>query len=397
MDFSSLLNPQAQPPQPQQLPQAPAQPPLAQPTAAPQNPDKRAAWSQLLEDPNMKSALFRMGLQMMQGTRQGESGLAATARAGMGAMDYYGAKNELDRKRASETSKAALDARNVESQIQGRDVQTQSAQQELEQSKTKFMEWTTEADNRKLTADQTVRNLQTQGRFEEARMAKTQFELEEVKRYADFIKANPKLAAEADSAKLKKPILEANQTIAQTGASNASASNSSASAANTRQKTQQEQAVYNAMPPWIQALDADKEAQSYAMANKDVKTQSQIQEDLRNRLHHGFVESKTGAASDLSGYEAQAQSALRMWEADGKRTSLDQFISDNYNVTFGSKGAGEVLKAANRILASQQGATPTAQTPIKMDKVPPIKDRVVGKEYDLPGGTFKWNGRAWTK
>lgn len=387
--FADLLQPQV--PQAQQ-PAASAEgapvPEFAmQPQGQPPG-SKRAEWSALLEDPNMKSALFRMGLQMMRGTRPGESNMSAVARTGIGAMDYYASKNELDRKKALEERKVKNDERNLDSQIENRTAQTAGQVQQNQENSAKFAEWETLRDTRAKTAAQNVKNLELQGKTQEAQLLKSQLELEDAKAYADFIAANPGDAEKARKAKLMKPLFEQEQTQAQTASSRASAASSYALATERTQDTKQKKALYDAAPAWIQALESDTDAMQYAMANKSIKSQPEIEADLRAGKHHNFVARKTGGGAGLIGagneYTGQAESILQQYETADKTKypTVDDYITAMYNVNLGKSASGVISEVKRLQGGKAAGGSGSADVQARFSADPNTKGFKLGKQTD---------------
>jgi len=385
--IADLLQPQTQP-----MPQAPTSEfgSVGEAPAGMQAPNaKRAAWSQLLEDPNMKSALFRTGLQMMQGTRPGEGNVSAVARAGIGAMDYYASKSELDRKKALEERKLKNDERNLDSQIENRTAQTAGQVQQNQENSAKFAEWETQRETRAKTAAQNVKNLELQGKTQEAQLLKSQLELEDAKAYADFIAANPRDAEKARKAKLMKPLFEQRQTEAQTESSRASAVSSYALAKERNQSTSQQKALFDAQPVWIQALDGDEDAVQYAMANKSVKSQSEIEADIRAGKHNNFVARKTssgggGFTGGGNEFTGQAESILQEYAAADKKKfpTVDSFINAMYNVSLGKSASG-VLSEVKRLQNSPAGGnTSGADVQTRFAADPNTKGFKLGKQTD---------------
>lgn len=319
---------------------------------APKTPDeaasRKAQWDQLLSDPNAKGALLRMGLNLMRGTRTGESPLGAIGRTGIDAMDYYGQKTELDRQRDVAAKKLALETKDTTSRIDAR-------QQTTDQERQKFDEWKTGAEQRKQKADLEVQNLQRSGRLEEARIKKAEFDAQEAQAKQDFIKANPGAQQRGWLAELDKPVAELAQTRAQTAAS-------AASTAATQQKTKQAQAEYDAMPNWIRVIP-DEEARTYANAMKSSKTQSEIEADIAAGKHVGTTNKGArwgaGTAPGME-YTAQAQSILEQYDAlspqeKARYPTVDSYVTANYNVTLG-KAASGVIGEVKRLQAMQGGA-----------------------------------------
>lgn len=338
----------------------------APPTTPQEQMQRRQSWSEVLANPNMKSALLRMGLQMMRGTRPGESALGATARAGIGAMDYYAAKQDLDRRRGMDQQKLDLDKRNTESQIQSRTVQSAGQMQDMQQSQAKFSEWTSQSDMRRKTAEEQYNNLVRDGKVDEARLVNEKFKSEEAQAKADFMRANPNLRDQAMRDELMRPTAELEQTRAQTAASRASASNAAANAAESRAKLGILQEDKANMPAWIRALP-DKEAQMYAQANKGSKTQTQIMSDIGLGKHHGLIDDQRAGGDDAVGYQGMAQSIVERYRSDprGKKSgmSLDQYVAENYNVTLG-KSAGTVLSLAKQIEGTS-ASMPAGETVVR--------------------------------
>lgn len=339
-------NPFAQPQAPQQpAPQGgfnamlnnPLQGVSAPPPQNPQEVDsRRGQWSQILEDPNMKAALFRMGLQMLQGPGDGEDAMGATARAGMDAMDFYAARNELDRRNAAEGRKEVLDTRNTDSQIEARGVAMDNDRAQIEERSVKLDEWKSQSDIRRKTLDQEVANLQATGRLTEARAKVADFETAELKRKADFIAANPKLADAMQRAEMALPAAKLNTENAQAASGYASAANSR-SAANQR----------------------DKEAY------RDERTWDYMTAEERKAmlLNPSGSASRGGAAGDEpSPYAAQAESILseynRLPEKDKlKYGTVDNYVTQNFNVSLGKSASG-VLGEIKRLQRGGSGAAP---------------------------------------
>lgn len=327
---------------------------------------RKGQWQEVLANPNMKSALLRMGLQMMQGTRPGESALGATARAGIGAMDYFAAKQDIDRRNARDQQKLNLDTRNTESQIASRTAQTGLQVQEGQQNTAKFAEWQSQSDVRRRAAEAQYQNLLREGKLDDARLLEAKFKADEAKAKQDFLQANPGLREQSMRDELLQPTAELARTRAQTTASNASAGSANASAAKSRAETAALNEDTKNMPAWIRALP-DKEAQLYAQTNKGTKTQTQIISDIGLGKHHGLIDKSTAAGGgDAIGYQGMAQSIVERYRNDprGKRSgmSLDQYAAENYNVTLG-KSAGTVLALAKQIEGST--AVPAGETVIR--------------------------------
>lgn len=319
--------------------------------SVPQTPEdvqgRRGAWSQLLEEPNFKSALFRMGLQMMQGTRQGESSLGATARAGMDSMDYLAAKNELDRKAGLETRAADTTNKNVDSQIASRDVETQ-------QNTGKLSEWQDQAAQRKEQATLALEQARRSGKKGDMELITAQFDSDEKKREAEFLVSHPELAGEMRRAKLLKPEADLNQTYAQTGnleatmrSSDASMERTNTLAAGEQQANQREQDLWNSMSP---------------------------EERKTSKL---FTAGKTGTNAGGSEYTAQAQSILEQYNAlapEKRPPSIDQFVTENFNVPLGKSASGVIgeikrLQAAGNPgsgITERWGLDPKTKKPVRI-------------------------------
>lgn len=295
-------------------------------TAPPQSTEevtqRRGEWSKLLDDPNAKAALFRMGLSMMQGTRRGESALAATGRKAIDAMDYYGAVTELDRKRNIDAQKLALDTKNVNSQIEGREAQTVATKQQTQQESAKFTEWQSESESRKAKNKLDIETLISQNKLREAQSLKASFEADEAKRKADFIKANPELAATAMKAELLKPEAELNQTYAQTGNAEANMRRTDA----------------------LMGIDAEQ-----LQLDKD-----ELQAKIDGKLPTG--------GDTPADYEGLASSILSQYDkADKKRyPDIDKFITENFNVTLGKSASGVMTEIKRQqALRTPPGAPPS--------------------------------------
>jgi hypothetical protein len=312
---------------------------------------RRGQWNQLLEDPNAKSALFRMGLNLLRGNYQGESTAGAIGRTAMDAMDFYGFRNELERKRQMEQQRFGLESRQANANIA-------RTEQATSQESAKFAEWKQGASQRQEVAQLEIDNLRRQGKTEEARAKEAEFKVAEAERKAEFIKQNPELADQAMRDELALPTAELRQTEAQTRASNASAANANASAQRTKQTAQAEQEELDAMPAWIRALPSP-EAQTYAIANRD-KPQSEIMAGLDRGEHFRFVKPSATSAADAGAYDALADSIITQYKARGKPgESIDTFVTNNYNVTLG-KSAGAVMQRIQEKMGQGGTATPAA-------------------------------------
>jgi hypothetical protein len=341
------------------LPTAPQQPApqggfnaiLNNPTQAvaaplPQNPQeidaRRSQWSQVLEDPNMKAALFRMGLQMMQGPDQGESGLGATARAGMDAMDFYAARSELDRRNAAEARKEQRDTRELDSQIEARGVAMDNDRSAINERNVKLKDFEANADLRKRDAEATIANLQATGRLSEARAVTEKYQADELKRKADFIAANPELADQMQKDEMAMAGAKLASEKAQANSANASAANSM-SAANQRNK------------------------ESY----RDEKTWDFMTADERKSLM--LKPSGGGAAgAEPSPYTAQAESILSEYnrlpqKEKDKYATVDNYVIQNFNVSLGKSASG-VLGEIKRLQGGGSGATPAGASEWVRDK-----------------------------
>lgn len=304
-------------------------------TTVPQAPEeveqRKAGWTKLLEDPNAKAALFRMGLNMMQGTRQNESTIGAIGRNAIDAMDYYGAVTDLDRRRKQQEDRLALDTKNVNSQIASREVATAGQKQQNAQESAKFTEWQSEAETRKAKNKADVDSLISQNKLRDAQILKASFETEEAKRKADFIKANPELAATAMRAELLKPEAELNQTYAQTGSSEANMRRTDA----------------------LMGIDAEE---------------LKLKQDEFNAKLDGRL---PGGADDNSKYTGQAKNILQRYKnADKKRyPTLDDFIAAHYNESLGQSASGvydeiERLQGTKVTVPSTTPGASPAQSPV---------------------------------
>lgn len=286
----------------------------------PQSPDevnaRKSQWGQLLEDPNMKSALFRMGLQMMRGTRQGENGLQATARAGMDAMDFYAGRNELDRKRALEQKRLELDEKSTNANVDNTKARTQNTEVDTAKDEAALAEWKTQSGLRQKQLEQQVANLERQGKLDDARILKADFENQELKLKADFIKANPHLAEGMLRATMLKPEAELNQTYAQTG-------NTEAQMART----------YNLSD--IESAQENRDSQVWDSMSPDERKASKL---------GGGIKASGGTAGTAGGNEftAQAEAIIRQYELSDKKRypTIDDFITANYNVTLSKSASG---------------------------------------------------------
>lgn len=322
---------------------------------------RKGAWSQLLDDPNAKSALFRMGLQMMRGTEPGEGGLAATARAGMDAMDYFAVKNELDRKREREGKKDALEEKRVTADIAQSEASTASTAQSTQQNQVKFDEWKTEAGNRKQKSDLEVQNLIRSGRTEEARLKKAEFEANEAKLRNAFIEANPELRNSSFAAELQLPTAQLNKEKAATNAQNASAAASMESVQTSKDDR-------TARPAWIKNLP-DEEAQLYAMTQKDLKSQEEINADIVNGLHKGISRKNDKTTTTQDGITGMAQALVNEYEnlspaEKDKHPLFDKWVQDVKPTTVGAS-LGAVLSAAKAMRESRGTSTGTTPPPLE--------------------------------
>lgn len=324
----------------------------------PQNPQEAQArkgqWAQQLEDPNFKSALFRMGLQMMRGTRPEENALGATARAGMDAMDFYASRNEIDRKKDVEAKKIALETSTAESQNKLRDAQTLGAGITNETNSVELAEWKTQGDFRKRKAEQEVANLELTGQYDKARLKKANFEIDEAQIKADFMTKNPGLVDAMRKAELLKPSLENQQTQAQTG-------NAAASSRRTNALT---------------GLDASEEKRK--VAEEDRKTEvwnSLTPEEKKSSGRSGGAGVGSDAATiTANAYTAQAQSIIQEYaRADKKQfPTIDNFMYDGQG-SKSSKNTGMILSEIKRLQAS--GFAPTIRV---------TKDPKTGKPILVP-------------
>jgi hypothetical protein len=335
------------------------------PPTTPQELDSRKSlWGQLLDDPNMKSSLLRMGMQMMQGQRPNESALGATARAGMDAMDYYGVKNELDRKRAREAGKDTLEANRVNADIRQTDAATANTEQTTSQNAAKFAEWQGFEQQRKDEAKLKIDNLTREGKTQDAQLAKTEYERDALKRKADFIAAHPELADKANSAELEMPVAALAKEKAQTNQAQAATGASVAATDVSKEALKQSQEKNAATPAWIAAL-GDEEAQLYAQANKDHKTQSQIMADIAGGLHKGISRKNDKSGTSIEGYEGMAQALMLEWQAlppaqKIKEGSFDTWVQNNKQAPVG-QATGNVLLRAKQIL--EQSGSPSSGAP----------------------------------
>jgi hypothetical protein len=315
---------------------------------APQNPmeveARRGQWAQVLEDPNMKAALFRMGLQMMQGPDEFETGAGAVGRAGMDAMDFYAARNELDRRNAAEGRKEQRDTRELDSQIEARDVAMDNDRSAITERNTKLAEWTSQSDLRRRDAEANIKNLEATGRLSEARAATENFQAAELKRKADFIAANPELAAQMQKDEMAMAGAKLASEKASANSSNASAENSR-SAANQRNK------------------------ESY----RNERTWDYMTAEERKALMLNPSGSKSGAeGAEPSPYAAQAESILSEYnrlsqKEKDKYGTVDNYVTQNFNVSLGKSASG-VLGEIKRLQGAGSGLTPPGASEWVRDK-----------------------------
>ena len=360
----------------------------------PQNPQevdgRKKAWQHVLDDPNVKSSILRMGLNLMQGREEGENLGGAIGRTGLDAMDFYGFKTEQDRKRAIDERALQLDERQGEASINRDVAATEASKQDTAQKKVEFTEWEAQANVRKQKAEQEVKNLITQGKTAEAQALKTSYEADELKRFQAFKDANPDAVDASFEATLKLPTAELGAVKARANASNASAAASMESVKDSREGR-------TAKPAWIAAMP-DDEAQLYAMAHKDSKTQSQINTDIALGLHKNITSKNDPRSADDSGFEGMADSLITMYNAldpkeKSRYSSFDDWVTQTKQATVG-KSLGSVLRIANQKLATGGGAAPAAST---APPAPPAGQRVEGQVYQTPRGDMKWTKDGWIK
>jgi hypothetical protein len=366
----------------------------AQMTAAPpQNPQevegRKAAWQQVLDDPNVKSAILRMGLNLMQGREQGESTMGAIGRTGIDAMDFYGFKTELDRKRALDERGMKLDERRADASIARDESLTTATNQQTSQEQAKFAEWTSQADLRKQKAQQEVQTLIAQGKSAEAQALKAKFEADEMAQFQAFKEANPALANASYTATLEAP-------VAQVRADKARANASNASAAASMEQVDASKESRAATPAWIAALP-DEEARTYAMVHKGTKTQPQIEQEIAAGMHHGTSRKFDTSTATTSGFEGMADSLILLYSQldpieKSRYKSFDDWVLETQQATVG-KSTGEVLRIAKAKLA-QGGGAPAAQ-PAPASQAPAPGQRVEGQTYQTPRGPMKWTKEGW--
>ncbi|HYE38162.1 hypothetical protein [Methylocaldum sp.] len=361
--------------------------------APPQNPQevegRKKAWQHVLDDPNVKSSILRMGLNLLQGREQGESTMQAVGRTGLDAMDFYGFKTELDRKREIDERALQMDEKRTNASVARDESLTRSTDQQTGQRTVEFKEWESQAEIRKGTARQQYQNLVTQGKTAEAQALKAQFEADEAKRFQDYKAANPDAVNASYQATLDLPKAELKATNARANASNASAAASMENVTASKEGRE-------ATPAWIAALP-DEEARLYAMANKDVKTQAEINADILAGAHKYITTSSTRGSADLSGFEGMADSLITQWSSlDPKEQSkykhFDDWVNQTQQMTVG-KSAGTVLAIAKQKLAAGGGAS--ASTGIPLAPQDPSQ-RVEGQVYTNQNGQkAKWTGKGW--
>jgi hypothetical protein len=267
---------------------------------------KKGAWSMVLDDPNMKSALFRMGLQLMRGKQDGEGTVQGVARAGMDAMDYYSFKNEMDRKRALEDQRLGLETKKTDADIAESQASTASKVQNTGQEAQKFKEWEMGAENRKKQVAQELRNAELTGDVKKAELIRNNYEAESAQKLADFKAAHPDLDEASMIATMQLPSAQLSTEKARAQQASSSATASSAQADKTRFETDSLRDLQGTVPPWLRALEqsSDTDAYLYALANKDSKSQSEIMQGIRNKEHHGYSRKEDKTITDASGYAA---------------------------------------------------------------------------------------------
>jgi hypothetical protein len=300
----------------------------APPTTQAEVQGRRSEWSKALEDPNMKSALFRMGLQMMRGQNPGETGLAATARAGMDAMDFYATRTELDRKNKLEADAAAMQNRNTESQIETRGAQTGMAQAGESREQMKFDEWTEGKAQREQKNKLELEKAQRDGDTGKIDLLIKQQNLDEVKARADFLRQNPEMLKGTFKAEFEAPQLKNESQRASTAQSYASANSSNTSAKNAREQAQREAEIWESMTP---------------------------EERKQKTLYPNGKSASAGSGAESGEYDGLAKSIIQEYNAlpekdKARYPTIDSYMQANYNITLG-KSASAVFDAVRRLQA----------------------------------------------
>lgn len=174
-------------------------------TAPPATPEefvqRKSAWQEILNEPNAKAAILRMGLNMLRGTQGNESTGGAIARNALDAMDYYGAANELDQKKLQETEQRALEKKQKEASIAQTEVQTAGAIQTNKQQAAQNQEWANSAGKRAKQLELDLISIEEQLRAapDVARQAQLQRQLEDVKRNGELQDAQWKQSPEGQA------------------------------------------------------------------------------------------------------------------------------------------------------------------------------------------------------
>jgi hypothetical protein len=254
-------------------------------TAPPQSPQefeqRKAGWQQVLDDPNVKSTLLHMGLQMMRGTRYGENNLQATARAGTDAMDYLAGKTEIDRKTALEAQKSANETLRAESLSKYEAAQTTKTQQDTAQESVKFDEWKADRQKRIDEGAATIAKLKAEGRWRDAEAVKTELENTDKGIIAQYKKDNPGIVGAAMEAEFTLPVEKLLSERALTAERNAATGVHGLVTKETNLKISGLESV----PADLR--DADKGTIDYYLSRKSANVpEAQIREELSQGLQH---------------------------------------------------------------------------------------------------------------
>lgn len=330
---------------------------------------RKATWSQMLDDPNMKSAIFRMGLNLIQGQRPGESALGSVGRAGIDAMDYYGFKNELDRKRAIEQQKLGLETARTNADVAQSQASTAATQQTTQQNSAKFDEWLANKDTRQKTALAEVDKLTAEGKSAAALAKMNDLKAQEAADTEEFARTHPELDNQAKTAALQLPLAKLAESKANATRDLAAAGASSAEAKLRGVQTTTAQQELDATPGWVKALP-DEEAKLYAQAHPELG-QQEVLANIAAGLHHGLSrkEDKAGNGLVLSGIDGAAQTLLDGYmKRDAREQNLDigQYAEQHYTPSL-TPNYGNIVELAKQKFAQGGGGGASGKVATEAD------------------------------
>jgi len=326
-----------QPPLPDQNPPATAAP-VAEPTVTPVSPpaqvqevplaplktdatpqEKLGFFERLRTDPNLAQSVMMMGLNMMQGPRDGENFLGLAGRSGMLATQ---AKQFLDQSSVDQQRQAA----ESQSLIKSRDTQTAATQQQIDQRAQEFPQTL-----RKLQLD--IDNATTDGERKRAEAAMKVFE------------ADPKRMAEKFDLDRAATRANINQSNAAAGASSASAR---ASNALTEERTFGNKGRAAALDPNTTPEELERYRRGFQLDDKSgqlavSKQKSAEIEALIKRVNPDWTDQQVAQEAltmiDPSGLKGQKFQALKILIDNASDSEKPVLLEQLRGMTVGQKKA----------------------------------------------------------